>query len=86
MKVPFSDTTPEAQQMHYKLMRRLPAPKRLALAFELTEAVRKLILADLQQRFPQASDEEIQRRFIGRVLSRADVIRVYGFDPQEEGY
>jgi len=80
------DTTPAAQQIHYEMMRRLPAPKRLALAFELTEAVRKLIWADLNQKFPQASDEEIRRRFIARVLPRVDVIRVYGFDPREEGY
>jgi hypothetical protein len=84
MKVPLSDTTPNMQQMHYEMMRRLPAPKRLALAFELTEAVRKLILSDLHQRFPQASDHEIRRRFIARVLPRADVIRVYGFDPRQE--
>jgi hypothetical protein len=86
MKVLFSDTTPEAQQVHYELMRRLPASRRLALAFELTEAGRKLILADLEQRFPQADEKEIRSRFIARVLPRADVIRVYGFDPQQEGY
>jgi hypothetical protein len=80
------DTTAEAQEMHYEMMRRLPAPRRLALAFELTEALRKLILADLHHRFPQASDEDIRRRFIARVLPRADVIRVYGFDPEQEGY
>lgn len=72
--------------MHYKLMRNLPASRRLALAFELTEAGRKLILADLVQRFPYADEEEIRSRFIARVLPRADVIRVYGFDPQQEGY
>lgn len=86
MKPLSPDTTAEAQAMHYEMMRRLPAPKRLALAFELTEALRKLILANLRQRFPQASDEDIRRRFIARVLPRADVIRVYGFDPEEEGY
>ena len=86
MKVGFSDTTKEAQEMHYELMRRLPASKRLALAFELTQAVRKLILADLERRFPHADEEEIRSRFIARVLPRADVIRVYGFDPQQEGY
>ena len=72
--------------MHYELMRSLPASKRLALAFELTEAGRKLILADLDHRFPQADEEEIRSRFIARVLPRADVIRVYGFDPRQEGY
>ena len=86
MKVFFSDTTPEAQQVHYELMRRLPASRRLALAFELTEAGRKLILADLVQRFPQADEKEIRSRFIARVLPRADVIRVYGFDPQQKRY
>lgn len=80
------DTTPEAQQIHYQMMNRLLASERLSLALELTQALRILILADLNQRFPHANDEEIRRRFIARVLPRADVIRVYGFDPHEEGY
>jgi hypothetical protein len=80
------DTTPDAQRMHYELMRRLPAWKRLALAFELTQATRKLILVNLRHRFPKASEEEIRRRFIARVLPREDVIRAYGFDPRAEGY
>lgn len=80
------DTTPEAQRMHYELMRRLPPSRRLALAFELTQATRKLILADLQCRFPEASQTEIHRRFIARVLPREDVIRAYGFDPIAEGF
>jgi hypothetical protein len=80
------DTTPDAQRMHYELMGRLPAWKRLALAFELTQATRKLILVNLRHRFPKASEEEIRRRFIARVLPREDVIRAYGFDPIAEGY
>lgn len=72
--------------MHYQLMRSLPPSKRLALALELTQATRELILADLQHRFPQASQDEIRRRFIARVLSREDVIHAFGFDPLEEGY
>ncbi|HEX9422500.1 MAG TPA: hypothetical protein VF899_04605 [Pyrinomonadaceae bacterium] len=80
------DTTPEAQQMHFKLMRRLSAWKRLRLALELTQATRQLILADIRHRFPAATDEEIRRRFIARVLPREDVIRAYGFDPKQEGF
>jgi len=67
-------------------MRRLPAWKRLALAFELTQATRKLILADLRYRFPKANDNEIRQRFIARVLPREVVIRAYDFDPVAEGY
>jgi len=86
MKPLSADTTPEAQRMHYELMRALPPSQRLALAFELTQTTRKLILADLRHRFPQVSAEEIRRRFIARVLSREDVIRAFGFDPVTEGY
>ena len=81
-----SDTSPEAQRMQVELMRRLSPSQKLALAFELTEAIRNLVLADLQRRFPEADPIEIRRRFIARVLSREDVIHAYGFDPKAEGY
>ena len=84
MKTLSRDTTPEVQRRHYELMRALSPERRLVLAFELTEATRKLIMADLYYRFPEASEEEIRRRFIARVLPREDVIRAYGFDPHEE--
>ena len=86
MKPLSRDTTVAAQRKHYELMRRLTPSQRLSLAFELTNAGRKLILADLQHRFPHADENEIRRRFIARVLPREDVIRAYGFDPRSEGF
>ena len=81
-----SDTRPEAQRKHYEMMRSVPDWKRLALAFELTQATRLLILANLEYRFPEAGEGEIRRRFITRTLPREEVIRAFGFDPLEEGY
>jgi hypothetical protein len=86
MKPLSPDTTPEAQRMHYELMRRVPDWKRLGLAFEFTQAVRQLLLVDLRRRFPEADEVEMRRHFIARVLPREDVIRAYGFDPVKEGY
>jgi hypothetical protein len=86
MKPISPDTSPEAQRMHFELMRKLPGWKRLRLAFELTAAIRELVLTDIRDRFIGASDEEIRRRFIARVLPREDVIRAFGFDPKQEGY
>ncbi len=80
------DTTPDAQRKHYELMRQLSPEQRLSSAFALTDATRKLILADLHDRFPEADDDEIKRRFIARVLSRDDVIRAFGFDPKAEEF
>jgi hypothetical protein len=84
MKPLSSDTTLAAQQMHFELMRRLPAWRRLELAFELTQATRDLTLSNIRHRFPGATEEQVRRRFIARVLPRADVIRAYGFDPENE--
>ncbi len=72
--------------MHFELMRNLPGWKRLAFAFELTDAARQLVLSDIIHQFPNASAEEVRKRFIARVLSREDVISAYGFDPKQEGY
>lgn len=80
------DTTPEAQQMHFELMRQMPVWKRFALTCELIQATRKLMLADLRRRFPQAGEEELRRRLIARLLTRDEVMRAYGFDPEKKGY
>ncbi|MGA9998006.1 MAG: hypothetical protein WBP93_21515 [Pyrinomonadaceae bacterium] len=69
--------------MQFELLRRTPVWKRLALTCELIQATRKLMLADLRRRLPQASEEELRRRLIARLLSRDEVIRAYGFDPEE---
>jgi hypothetical protein len=84
MKPLSPDTTPEAQRKHYELMSRLSPTQRLKLAFDLTETLRKLIISDLQCRFPQANEATIRRKFIARVLPREDVMRAYGFDPKTE--
>ena len=86
MNEALSDTTTDAQAMVYELMGRLPAWKKLKLTCELIETARNLTRADLQKQFPQASEPELRRRFIARVLPRELVIRAYGFDPEQEGY
>ncbi|HEX8847330.1 MAG TPA: hypothetical protein VF791_21990 [Pyrinomonadaceae bacterium] len=70
--------------MQFELLRRVPVWKRLALTCELIQTARKLMLADLRRRFPHASEEELRRRLIARLLTRDEVIHAYGFDPEEE--
>lgn len=86
MKALSQDTTPHIQRKHYELMRTLSPERKLAMAFALTDATRQLVLGDLRHKFPEASEEEIRRRFIARVLPRQDVIRAFGFDPIAEGF
>jgi hypothetical protein len=86
MKPLSPDTSPEAQQVQFELLRRTPVWKRLALTCELIQAGRKLMLSDLHRHYPQASEDELRRKLIARLLTRDEVIRAYGFDPKEEAY
>jgi hypothetical protein len=83
MKQLSEDTSLEMQAKHYEMMRSLSPQRRLKLASELTDTLRKLIITDLRRRFPKDSDEQIRRRFIARVLPREDVLCAYGFDPND---
>jgi hypothetical protein len=83
MKQLFDDTPLAVQQKQFEMARSLSPERRLELAFELTNTVREMILADIRFRFPEESEEQRRRRFIARVLSREEVIRAYGFDPRD---
>ena len=86
MNETLSDTTPDAQEIVYRLMGRMAGWRKIKLTCELIETTRKLMQADLRKRFPHANEKELHRRFVARVLSRDEVIRAYGFDPEKEGY
>ncbi len=82
---PFSeDTSPEAQEVLFELIRRAPVWKRLRMVADLNETLRLLATADLKRRYPNATREEIQRRLAARRLKREEVIAAYGWDPAKE--
>jgi hypothetical protein len=76
-----SDTSPEAQQVMYELLRNVPAGKKIELTFELIQTARLLVLAGLRQRFSKADNHELRRRLISKLLPSDLVIDAYGFDP-----
>ncbi len=85
MKSQSRDTTRTAEQVLIELARRAPVWKRLAQVVALNQALRMLTMADLRRRYPQAAEAELRRRLAARVLSRDEVIRAYGFDPEQVG-
>jgi len=86
MKPLSPDTSQQAQHKQYELLSQLSPAQRLKLAFDLIESTRKLVIADLKHRYPEADEASIRRKFIARVLPREDVIRAYRFDPRTEEY
>ena len=48
-------------------LRAMTAEQRLEVAFEVTEFTRDLFLCGLRSRFPEKSEDEIQRLFLERI-------------------
>ena len=83
---PLSDTRPAAERVLIELYRRMPAWQKLRQVSELTRAVQELALCDIRRRHPQADEREQKLRLASRWLRAETMRKVYGWDPEREGY
>ena len=86
MSTLWEDTSPEAEAALIEITRRLSPEQKLAQTFALIRMARSLAISGLRSRYPDASPEELRRRFAALVLDAETVRRVYGWDPETEGY
>lgn len=77
----FSDTSPEAERVQIEGLRSLPIWRKLQIVSDLTMTVRKLAMAGLRERFPEAGPEELRRRLATLCLGRELAAKVYGPEP-----
>ncbi|HKP86807.1 MAG TPA: hypothetical protein VJZ26_11955 [Blastocatellia bacterium] len=81
-----SDTDPETERIMIELARAMPDWKKIEQVFSMIETTRALARAGLRDRYPEASEEELKKRLAALVLDRETVMKVYGWDPEKEGY
>jgi hypothetical protein len=81
-----SDTDPEAERILIQLARDTPAWKKCEQIVEAIKTSRELAMAGLRARYPDAGPNELRLRLAALVLDRDIVMRVYGWDPEVEGY
>lgn len=60
------DTSPEALERQRLAFRELGPEARVRAAIEMSEAIRRVTLAGLRERHPEASERELVSRFIAR--------------------
>jgi hypothetical protein len=82
MKTLSSDTTPEAETVLLELLRQAPVWKRLQTVDQMYETLRLLAMADLRRCYPNADENEINRRLAARILSAEEVAAAYGWEPE----
>ena len=54
------DTTAEAHRLQTEIYARMGGTARVSIAFELTEAVRRLALAGIRHRHPEYTDDQVR--------------------------
>lgn len=77
------DTTPEAREKQFELLRAMSPSQRAEIMTGLTLAVQRLAFLGMRERYPDASDDEIWLRLAARRLGRDVVKKIYGFDAGE---
>ncbi len=80
------DTNVESEFILIEFTRRAPLWKRAAQLADLIEARQTLILADLRRRYPHADADELHKRLAARLLPREEMIRIFDWDADKEGY
>ena len=84
MEPHLSDTHPEIEALQIRLLRETPDWRKLEMLADLNEAARILALTGLRERYPQATEAEIQRRLADLLLGEEMTLKVYGEYQDEE--
>jgi hypothetical protein len=65
-----ADTTPEAEAVLNSLLREAPPWRKLRALGQLNAMAKVLALSGLRERYPEATEAELQRRLADRVLGK----------------
>ena len=72
------DTDRAAEEVQIRILKALPAWRKLELLDDACETARALALAGLQSRHPEASPSELHRRLMGLLLGEDIAVVVWG--------
>ena len=81
-----NDTSPHIQNILIAGYRRMSPQQKFKRVSELTKAVQQLALARIRKQYGTLSEREQHLRLASLWLDRDTMIRVFQWDPQEEGY
>jgi hypothetical protein len=74
----YSDTHPKMGALQIQLLRQATSAQKINILVELNASARMLAVIGLRSRYPQASENEIQRRLASLLLGEELARKVYG--------
>lgn len=79
------DTSPEAWKLYLDLVRKMTPSEKLRRTLEFSDSVRRLAMAGMRQRYPNADEREIFLRVAQVVLGRELFRKVHGSVIPDDG-
>jgi len=87
MKTQSRDTTPEVEEILVERYRQMSPQEKIGIVRDLNQTVLTMALAGIRHRHgPNLSERETRLRLAALWLDRDTMIKVYGWDPEVEGY
>ena len=87
MKRLFEDTSPQIEQMMIEGYRRMSPLKKLERSFSLNSSLAQLATPRIKAQYDRPLPErELKLRLASLRLDRNIMIKVFGWDPDREGY
>ena len=80
------DTSPSTQKLLIAGYRRMSPQQKLKRVSELTKAIQQLALARIHRQYGSLPEREQRLRLASLWLDRETMIRVFNWDPRQEGY
>ncbi len=81
---PYSDTDPRTMEVWFDLLRKMSAAEKVNAVLRLTHLAMEASKAGVRAQHPEADEREVFLRAAARRLSRAEMVLVYGWDPEAD--
>ena len=81
-----NDTSPEIEKILIEGYRAMSPERKLRQVTALTQTVQRLALTRIREQYGAISEKEEKLRLAALWLSREDMVRWFGWDPESKGY
>jgi hypothetical protein len=85
-KTQLSDTHPRIKKILIEGYRRMTPQQKLQCVSDMTKTVQQMALARIRKQYGDISEHEMRLRLASLWLDRKTMIRVFHWDPEQEGY
>ena len=83
---PPNDTSPAVQELIWQRLAAMSPEERYERFSKLYRFTRRMAIAGIRERYPNAPESEIRLRFAVQTMGREITMKFFNWDPEVQGY